>query len=108
MSLTLSVISFETSFAQRSGIGVDAITANFFDNEDYLQSYFGRGNFTYKGKYIMTVTVRADGSSRFGEDNLVVLDDSVHDLKRSNEFSVLQMLDPRHHDDCKGEDESRN
>ncbi len=61
--------SFETTYAARTaGIGVDAITANYFDNTDYLQSYFGRGNFTYKGKYLLTVTVRADGSSKFGED----------------------------------------
>ncbi len=60
---------FETTYAARTaGIGVDAISANYFDNTDYLQSYFGRGNFTYKGKYLLTVTVRADGSSKFGED----------------------------------------
>ncbi|RAJ18222.1 SusC/RagA family TonB-linked outer membrane protein [Olleya aquimaris] len=34
-----------------------------------LQSYFARGIFNYKGKYILTATVRADGSSRFGGNN---------------------------------------
>ena len=38
-----------------------------FINE--LQSYFGRVNYNYKGKYMVTATVRADGSSKFGENN---------------------------------------
>jgi TonB-dependent starch-binding outer membrane protein SusC len=34
-----------------------------------LQSFFGRANYSYKGKYMLTATVRADGSSKFGENN---------------------------------------
>jgi iron complex outermembrane receptor protein len=34
-----------------------------------IQSLFGRFNFDYKGKYLLTATVRRDGSSKFGEDN---------------------------------------
>ncbi len=34
-----------------------------------LQSFFARGIFNYQSKYIFTATVRADGSSRFGENN---------------------------------------
>ena len=34
-----------------------------------LFSYMGRLNYDYKGKYMATVTMRADGSSRFGENN---------------------------------------
>lgn len=30
-----------------------------------LQSYFARGNYAYKGKYLLTATMRADGSSKF-------------------------------------------
>lgn len=30
-----------------------------------LQSYFIRGNYAYKGKYLLTATMRADGSSKF-------------------------------------------
>lgn len=56
-------------FARPSGVNVDAITANFYDQTDYLQSYFGRGNFTISDKYIITATIRADGSSKFGDDN---------------------------------------
>lgn len=38
-------------------------------NEWALNSYFVRASYTYKGKYLLTLTGRADGSSRFGEDN---------------------------------------
>ncbi|MEL6864267.1 MAG: SusC/RagA family TonB-linked outer membrane protein, partial [Bacteroidota bacterium] len=33
-----------------------------------LLSYFGRFNYIYKDKYLLTATYRIDGSSRFGED----------------------------------------
>lgn len=38
-----------------------------FINE--LQSYFGRVNYAYDDKYLLTATMRADGSSRFGANN---------------------------------------
>ncbi|GGZ42454.1 SusC/RagA family TonB-linked outer membrane protein [Echinicola pacifica] len=34
-----------------------------------LQSFFGRVNYTYGDKYLFTATFRADGSSKFGENN---------------------------------------
>jgi len=34
-----------------------------------LQSYFSRVNFQFLDKYLVTATVRADGSSKFGENN---------------------------------------
>ncbi len=34
-----------------------------------LQSVFGRINYSYAGKYLLTATMRADGSSKFGENN---------------------------------------
>jgi len=34
-----------------------------------LQSYFGRLTYQYAGKYLATVNFRADGSSKFGENN---------------------------------------
>lgn len=34
-----------------------------------LASYFGRINYNLLGKYLVTLTMRADGSSRFGEGN---------------------------------------
>lgn len=49
--------------------GVQAITADTFDNTDELQSFFGRVNYTLSDKYLFTATLRADGSSRFGSEN---------------------------------------
>ncbi|PXV59315.1 iron complex outermembrane receptor protein [Dysgonomonas alginatilytica] len=37
--------------------------------EYYLISFFGRFNYTFNDKYLLTATVRRDGSSRFNKDN---------------------------------------
>ena len=34
-----------------------------------LQSFFGRANYEFQNRYLLTATVRADGSSKFGENN---------------------------------------
>ena len=34
-----------------------------------MNSYFGRVNYAYKGKYLLTGNIRYDGSSRFGSNN---------------------------------------
>lgn len=55
------------------GLGQDLTLANnrpggyALINE--LQSYFGRVNYQYKNKYLATINVRADGSSKFGANN---------------------------------------
>ncbi|UZR96419.1 SusC/RagA family TonB-linked outer membrane protein [Chondrinema litorale] len=36
--------------------------------EHSMLSYFGRVSYDYKGKYLLEVNMRADGSSRFGKD----------------------------------------
>ncbi|MGC1390251.1 MAG: TonB-dependent receptor [Bacteroidales bacterium] len=40
-----------------------------FATENYLVSFFGRLNYTLMDKYLLTVTVRDDGSSRFAKGN---------------------------------------
>ncbi|HWR99421.1 MAG TPA: TonB-dependent receptor [Prolixibacteraceae bacterium] len=40
-----------------------------FINENYLVSFFGRLNYTLMDRYLLTVTVRDDGSSRFSSEN---------------------------------------
>jgi len=42
---------------------------SFADPSSELQSYFARLNFNFKEKYLLTATFRADGSSKFGENN---------------------------------------
>lgn len=38
-------------------------------SQNYLVSFFGRLNYTFNGKYLLTATLRNDGSSRFGPAN---------------------------------------
>ena len=40
-----------------------------FAGKDELQSFFGRVNYSIDDKYLLTGTLRADGSSKFGENN---------------------------------------
>ncbi len=37
--------------------------------ENYLVSFFGRLNYTFMDRYLLTFTLREDGSSRFSKDN---------------------------------------
>lgn len=41
----------------------------FSDPKNELQSYFGRANATFFDKYLLTATLRVDGSSRFSSDD---------------------------------------
>ncbi|MET3499412.1 MULTISPECIES: SusC/RagA family TonB-linked outer membrane protein [Mucilaginibacter] len=48
----------------------DFSNRNGLDSSSYtLQSYFARAQYTYKDRYIITGTIRRDGSSRFGENH---------------------------------------
>ena len=40
-----------------------------YSNEDRLFSFFGRVNYDYKGRYSVSATMRADGSSKFAREN---------------------------------------
>ncbi|WP_374163853.1 SusC/RagA family TonB-linked outer membrane protein [Arcticibacter sp. MXS-1] len=40
-----------------------------YAQENELQSFFGRLNYSYDNKYLLTASLRADGSTRFGENN---------------------------------------
>lgn len=42
--------------------------SSFEDPKNELQSFFGRANATFFDKYLLTATLRVDGSSRFGSD----------------------------------------
>lgn len=46
-----------------------AATGQSSASTDEIQSFFGRINYTLNDKYIFTGTLRADGSSKFGENN---------------------------------------
>ena len=40
-----------------------------YATENYLVSFFGRLNYTYKNRYLLTATIRDDGSSKFSSSN---------------------------------------
>ncbi len=48
--------------------GISQPTTSYI-TENYLVSFFGRVNYTLADKYLLTATVRNDGSSRFQGDN---------------------------------------
>ncbi|MBL0743622.1 SusC/RagA family TonB-linked outer membrane protein [Chryseolinea lacunae] len=52
-----------------AGYKVGAVGTNSSNVTDELQSYFGRVNVGLSNKYIVTATLRADGSTKFGGNN---------------------------------------
>lgn len=40
-----------------------------YKTEHYIVSFFGRANYTFKDKYLLTATLRQDGTSRFSKEN---------------------------------------
>ncbi|WP_268122450.1 SusC/RagA family TonB-linked outer membrane protein [Roseivirga pacifica] len=53
----------------QSAINIDR-TQTFNDVQEWsLLSYLARLNYNYKGKYLLTLAIRRDGSSRFGANN---------------------------------------
>jgi TonB-linked SusC/RagA family outer membrane protein len=55
------------SVAAPSGLVQDPAKTNILP--DRIASFFGRANYIYKNKYILTASMRADGSSVFGPGN---------------------------------------
>jgi len=54
--------------SDQSALG-GVVATNSSNTTDELQSYYGRATAAIKDKYILTATLRADGSTRFGGDN---------------------------------------
>ena len=63
------------------------------ETENYLVSFFGRANYTFKDKYIVTATLRKDGSSRFHKDNRWGTFPSAAFAWRMSEESFLKNID---------------
>jgi hypothetical protein len=71
-SLSANSQNFSTDYYQFNNIGAASQQNPGASNASgfAFNSYFGRINYTFKNKYLLTVTGRADGSSKFGSDNL--------------------------------------
>ena len=57
-----------TNYVQFSDVNSRTISS-YIDPSYQLRSFFGRTIFNYKDKYLLTATLRADGSSKFGANN---------------------------------------
>lgn len=59
------------NFADKTFDGTVVNTPNFpFDiPENRILSMYGRLNYAFKGRYLLTASVRRDGSSRFAPEN---------------------------------------
>lgn len=62
--------SSSPSFPSLNALGDTISPANPFPyfSENALMSFYGRGNFNISNKYLLTATLRSDGSSRFSKD----------------------------------------
>jgi len=75
------------------------VAGNIIDNdtdnktENYLVSFFGRLNYTFKDRYLMTFTVRRDGSSRFADGNKWGTFPSAAFAWKVNEEAFLKNID---------------
>lgn len=59
----------EPIYQDQSSTQDQPTTLSSFAVENEIQSFFGRVNYQYAGKYLATATFRADGSSKFGDNN---------------------------------------
>lgn len=61
---------FRENFAQSTNVAgtKDLYLPNYDPTEYYLVSFFGRANYSLKNRYLLTFTLRQDGTSRFSPD----------------------------------------
>lgn len=69
-----ATINFPTNFTlsevlAHQGAGEPLPQANNIGAKDNMLSFFGRVNYTYDERYLLTATFRADGSSKFADGN---------------------------------------
>ena len=61
-------ISDATTF-NNLGAGLNQYPVSSYKNSNRLISFFGRATYDFKSKYLITATIRRDGSSRFGAND---------------------------------------
>lgn len=60
---------YNESFPNDVQAGTAPFYSRLYATENYLVSFFGRLNYSYDNRYLITATLRNDGSSRFGPSN---------------------------------------
>ena len=99
-------VSTETAEAEAFGITSDATGFNNLGNSDptrsvvssnftgfQIASFFGRINYSYKDKYLLTLVGRTDGSSRFTEGNKYAFFPSIAGAWKISEENFMQDQD---------------
>lgn len=66
------------------------VSTSDYDTEHYIVSFFGRLNYSVKEKYLLTFTLRDDGSSRFSKKNRWALFPSLGLAWRIKDESFLK------------------
>ncbi len=94
-TLTTTVHGFPNSFTFQNARTLSTQgSANSIDNnfspDDKLLSFFGRANYDYKGRYLLSATFRADGSSKFSPGNQWGYFPSVSGAWRISEESFME------------------
>jgi TonB-linked SusC/RagA family outer membrane protein len=76
---------------ENKNVGGTLLSTSLADSaESTLLSYYARLNYSFKDKYILTATIRDDGSSRFSPANRYALFPSLAFAWRINEESFLR------------------
>ncbi|WP_336516673.1 TonB-dependent receptor [Pollutibacter soli] len=70
-SSAVGIQNFSTDYFQYNNLGAGSFNPTYGSGRSSFafNSYFGRVNYAFKNKYLVTVTGRADGSSRFGDNH---------------------------------------
>ncbi len=70
-TLSVSVINLPNDdfILNDMGLGTPSAVNSSYNDDDKLLSFFGRFNYDYKGRYLVSATFRADGSSKFGDNH---------------------------------------
>lgn len=73
-TLSTDIDGFPVTFDARQAFrftteGTAVSTNNFYATPDRLLSFFSRVNYSYDDRYLLTATVRADGSSKFQQSS---------------------------------------
>ena len=69
----ISAEQTKRNFASETVRTLNTASENFFNSSDAgswsLESYFARANYSYDDRYLLTASIRTDGSSRIAPDN---------------------------------------
>ena len=87
-----SVQNFASNLTQQMDNGTQQPTVGGSLSSWSLFSYMGRANYSYANKYLITATVRRDGSSRFGKGNKWGVFPSVSVAWRISEEKFMKSL----------------